>query len=279
MTNYKLTVIAIGAVLTAAVGCPLAVSAAESPVQERPGPMARGNSVDDTGTGSNSSATESDDVSAEESRDEVLAWLEQYLTQQVLFNKEDLDAVRAKVAQMTPSQLQKWLDTTKQIRATLASDEWQQTRAWLKEYAVEMYYSDKEIQKFRDDAGKMSPDQLQQLLERIQRKHESAAAIQAAVTEAKMRTRPTQSSARFESQAAVRLGWQRNYLEKQEASKKAAAERNHWNSRRPLYGSQQGHAAKSYRGSPRYNQPLISSRDTARAAVRNSVFPGYRRGW
>ena len=63
-----------------------------------------------------------------------------------------MDKIRAGVAQMSPSQLEQWLAQTKDLRAYVESEKWQDTKTWLRGYLrVQAVYSDAEIQRLRND--------------------------------------------------------------------------------------------------------------------------------
>lgn len=203
-----------------------------------------------------------------------MKWLDQYLTKQVLFNKQDLEALRSKVASMSPDELKTWLDTTKEIRALLESDEWRSTRVWLEGYLPQRFYSDRQIKDFRADVAKLSPSQLHELLERIKQKHETLQSVYAAVDASAARELQAQQTAQV--QQATRMNWQRNYLQGQESARRAAAQRSQSRSTRPLYGRTQAYASRRHQESERrYNQPLVTSRQAARRAV----YGGFRSGW
>ena len=110
---------------------------------------------------------------------QTLDWLDNYIKVQVLFDPKDIEAVRTSVAQMTPDELHRWLEETKQLRADLDSPGWRGTRAWLKKFlAVQAIYSDEQIAQFRDEAkeaAKESPQKFQTILVDVEEKRASVA--------------------------------------------------------------------------------------------------------
>ena len=87
---------------------------------------------------------------------------------------EDGAKIRGAVAQMTPSQLDQWLAHTKKLRDYVEGPVWQDTKKWLREFLrVQAIYSDEEIKKLKDDIFNADSDQMLEILQRIQAKHES----------------------------------------------------------------------------------------------------------
>jgi hypothetical protein len=208
----------------------------------------------------------------------VLTWLDQYLTKEVLFRKEDIEALRAKVAKMSPTELQEWLDQSQEIRDRLDSDQWKSTRVWLEGYLPTQLYNDREMEQFRRDVGEMSPSDLLELLKRIQQKHDTLQSVYDSQFSAAVRTKQAAATANLQSQS--RMSWLQSYEQNQTAARKTAAQRNQTRSTRPLYGQTQAHATnRRTETSRRYNQPLITSEGAARIAVDRAIYGGFRRGW
>jgi hypothetical protein len=151
----------------------------------------------------------------ENTREEVLQWLNQYLTTEVLFRKEDIQALREKIAQMSPVDLQQWLDQTQEIRDTLDSEQWKSTRIWLQGYLPTQLYTDQEMEQFREDVGKMSPSELLELLKRIQQKHDTIQSIYDAQFKAAVRAKQAQATAQVQQQS--RMSWLQSYEKNQAA--------------------------------------------------------------
>ena len=214
----------------------------------------------------------------ETAREEILKWMDQYLTKEVLFRKEDIEALRTKVAQMSPAELQAWLDQSQEIRDRLDSDQWKSTRVWLAGYLPTQLYNDREMEQFRQDVGDMSPSDLLELLKRIQQKHNTIQSLYDGQFSATVRAEQAATTAKMQTQS--RMGWLQSYEKNQTAAKQAAAKRNQTRSTRPLYGRTQAHATTRHtEASRRYNQPLITSEGAARIAVDRAVYGGFRRGW
>ena len=114
--------------------------------------------------GSTATSDRAEKPADEATREEILKWLDQYLSKEVLFRKEDIEALRAKVAQMSPVELQQWLDVSHEIRDRLDSDQWKSTQVWLAGYLPTQLYNDREMEQFRQDVGEMSPSDLLELL-------------------------------------------------------------------------------------------------------------------
>jgi hypothetical protein len=109
-----------------------------------------------------------------EHRQETLDWLDKYLTDSDLMLPGAAAKIRAAVAQMSPSQVERWSVQTKQLREYVESPQWQVTKRWLHGFLkVQAIYSDKELQDFRQKLFDADADQLLAMLQQIQAKHES----------------------------------------------------------------------------------------------------------
>ena len=105
---------------------------------------------------------------------EMLDWLDKYITDSDLMPADGVAQIRAAVAQMTPSQLERWLLQTKQLREYVESPQWQDTKKWLRGYLkVQAVYSDKEVQEFREKLFSADAEQMLAMMQKIQAKHES----------------------------------------------------------------------------------------------------------
>ena len=105
---------------------------------------------------------------------ETLDWLDKYLTDSDLMLPGAAAKIRAAVAQMSPSQAERWSVQTKQLREYVESPQWQTTKRWLHSFLkVQAIYSEKELQEFRQKLFDADADQLLAMLQQIQAKHES----------------------------------------------------------------------------------------------------------
>ena len=105
---------------------------------------------------------------------ETLDWLDKYMTDSELMTPGAIGKIRSAVERMTPSQLERWLLQTKQLREFVESPPWQDTKKWLRGYLkVQAVYSDKELQEYRQKLFDADPDQLLAMLQQIRAKHES----------------------------------------------------------------------------------------------------------
>jgi membrane-associated HD superfamily phosphohydrolase len=264
--HHKLPAAVFLSALLTLVGSPPG-AASDAPVDSDPPPASTQPAVDES---------RSDDQA---SREDVLDWLDQYLSREVLFRQEDIDRLRAKIGQMSPPQLQQWLDQTREIRETLESDQWKSTEVWLEGYLPTKIYSDQEMEQFRQDVGEMSPSELSELLKRIQQKHDTLQSVYAAQVSAAA-ARSTQAAATAKMQSQSRMNWLRSFEQNQVAARNAASQRNQTRSTRPLYGQTQARAASRHsEASRRYNQPLITSRQAAQITVDRAIYGGLRVGW
>ena len=215
-------------------------------------------------TAANAARAQEPQADQQDLRGVALDWLDNYLTKQVLLKREDVAKIRQTVSQMSPSQLEDWLNRTVKVRDFLESDEWQETNAWLREFLrVQAIYSDDEISELKDRIAAADPDELLDILEDIERKHRSL--------------RSMHSASERNRQASLKA--RESTIKQQEAAAKAA--RKSYGGSRPLFGNSQGHAANKYTASKGYRPPppLVTSREVAREAVRQQVFPGRGYGW
>ena len=201
------------------------------------------------------------DFDAERARRELLEWLDSYLRVELLFKKEDLRALRDKIGKMSDKELFDWLERTEEVRAALDSDEWRETREWLRDFLpAQAYYSQEDLDKMRQDAAKMSPDELMQLLEKIRNKHRQL-------------TRMRQASD-VERQASLTL--QQNLARQQAQAQAAAARARRTHNSYPLFGNNQAHAVQKKYSGYSVPPPLITTREVAERAVYRAAGG---RGW
>jgi len=193
-----------------------------------------------------------------ERRETTLLWLDSFMTESDLLRPQDMAKIREAVSQMSPSQLQQWLEQTKQLREYVESDKWQQTKRWLREFLrVQAIYSDEEIQKLRDQIVRSDANQILAILKRIQAKHDSLVWMH----QASERSRQIEVSDRDA------------YVAEQAAAAQAARVASVGTPPAPS-GAAGGTAQKPSKGY-QVPGPLIDSREMARAAVWAEVWgPG-----
>jgi hypothetical protein len=150
---------------------------------------------------------------------------------------------------MTPSQLDRWLAQTRQLREYVSSPQWQETRAWLRGFLkVQAIYSDQEIQEFRQKLFDADPDELLAMLQKIQAKHESMVWMHQASQQSRQMAVDARAS-QVARQDAVN-----------NAARQAAASAR----QAPLFGSTGGASGGRPRDSGyRVPAPLINSRTVA----------------
>ena len=109
-------------------------------------------------------------------RQTALNWLSDFQKKQVLFNDREITRIRQKLVDAPPERVEQWLAETKDVRQILDSPEWQETRAWLKEFLkVQAIYSDKELAEFRDKALTGPPQDLKKMLLAIEQQRATIA--------------------------------------------------------------------------------------------------------
>lgn len=191
----------------------------------------------------------------ERARREALSWLDRYLSVEVLFREQDMQAIRKQVEEMSPVELKEWMQKTEEVRAVLDSPEWRKTREWLRDFLKKQaLYSDEEIEQFRADAANMSAEDLLDVLQRIHDKHGTLIHMSGSSR--------AMNSARLEARDK----------QLQDAARRSAKARTSGGNR-PLFGSTQGYAARKHRSSSSYqaSKPLITSQEVSREVVRRSV--------
>jgi hypothetical protein len=113
-------------------------------------------------------------LSVAERQQQTLDWLNKYLADSDLAQPGTIDQIRAAIEKMSPSQLERWLAQTKQLREYVESPQWQSTKKWLHSFLkVQAIYSDKELQEFRQKLFNADADEMLALLQQIQARHES----------------------------------------------------------------------------------------------------------
>ncbi len=202
-------------------------------------------------TSAMSQLTDDTNLPIQERREITLQWLDRYLTESELLRKDDMDKIRAAVVQMSPSQLEQWLTQTKDLRAYVESEKWQQTKTWLRGFLrVQAMYSEVEIQQLRNDLVNADATQMLAILKRIQAKHDSLVWMH----EAAEKSRQIAVLHRDETVAA------------QAAQATASAAQT---GDVPLFGNPQAGVPRGNRNKSGYQTPgaLINSRDMSRATV------------
>ena len=194
-----------------------------------------------------------------ERRETTLLWLDTFLTESDLLRQDDMAKIRAAVAQMSPSQMQQWLEQTKTLRQYVEGERWQQTKQWLREFMrVQAIYSEQEIQKLRDEIVAADASQMLVILKRIQAKHDSLVWMHQAAQRNRM----------------VEVDERDAYMAQQAVAAQAA--RMSTPGTVPLYGAGLGGGA-GQKPSKGYQvpYPIINSREMARIAVWSELWgPG-----
>lgn len=195
-----------------------------------------------------------------ERRESTLLWLDTFLTESGLLEKEDIQKLREAVSQMSGTQLDQWLEETKPLREFVKSERWRETQRWLREYLrVQSAYSEEELEKLREDLVQADPSEMLAVLKRIQAKHDTLVWMQQAV----------------ERNRQVAVAERDAYI----AQQSAAAQRQRATKPRnlPLFGGglQQGAGQRPSTGY-QVPGPIINSREMGRAAVWSEIWgPGF----
>jgi hypothetical protein len=110
----------------------------------------------------------------DEQRQKVLRWLESHLGNEVVLKPDGLSALIEKVRSLSDEEFTQWYQETHRLRAIVQSPEWLETRQWMREFlAAQAIYSDEELEQFRVDIARMTPDEVTEVIERIGRKRQS----------------------------------------------------------------------------------------------------------
>jgi hypothetical protein len=152
---------------------------------------------------------------------------------------------------MSPSQLERWLAQTRDLRAYVESEQWQRTKEWLREFLrVQNIYSEAEIQQLRNEIVRADAEQMLAILKRIQSKHDSMLWMQQAA----------------ESSRQIALANREMDVAQQQAARAAAQSQTRT---APLFGTGLAGAQRGNRNRSGYQVPgpLITSREVARASV------------
>lgn len=185
---------------------------------------------------------------------QALAWLDDFEVDQVLFHPKDVEKLREKVSKMSPEEAAKWWDKTAEERKLFDSQEWKETRAWLKDFLkVQAIYSDEQIRYFQSEAfakAKESPRALKDVMDELTRKHKELAA--ASKTSAELRKKIVAST--------------EAYRHEQVQLREAALA----NSPQPMVATPAPVVPKQPQV---YYPPLIDSLDAARWSVLRSIYP------
>ncbi|MHB8957273.1 MAG: hypothetical protein ACYC4U_30280 [Pirellulaceae bacterium] len=195
-------------------------------------------------------------VSDPERQQETLDWLDKYMTDSALMRAEEVAKIRTAITQMTPSQLERWLGQTRQLREYVESPQWQETRKWLQGFLkVQAIYSDQEIQQFREQLFNADAEQMLAMLQRIQAKHESMVWMHQASDKSRQLDVKARNASVARQDAATKT------------ARTAAARSN------PLFGSA-GNASRGAKPNSGYRipGPLIDSRTVAQWSVFRGIW-------
>ncbi len=184
----------------------------------------------------------------------ALAWLDDFAVDQVLFHPKDVQKLHDKVAKMTPEEAAKWWDKTAEERKLFDSEDWQETRAWLKEFLkVQAIYSDEQIRYFQSEAftkAKEGARSLKEVMDELSTKRRELA------------TASKQSAAIRKQLVASAEAYHEGQVRQREAALANAPP--------PMAPA----PPPTVRRDPvPYNQPLITSLDAARWGVLRAIYP------
>ncbi|NQU24633.1 MAG: hypothetical protein HQ567_25400 [Candidatus Nealsonbacteria bacterium] len=191
---------------------------------------------------------------------QALKWIDRFATAQVLFSPGDVKRLREKVAKMTETEAAAWWTKSATHRELFDSEQWQETRKWLREFLkVQAIYSDEQVEYFQSEAFTKAEDSsrsLKEVMDEITAERQKLAA-------------GSRSSAQMRQQ---QLDYRQAYLQDQvsarEAAMKASAARS---ASRP-----QPQTPVVQRGERTPTPPLVSSLDVARWSTMRNLWPGRR---
>ena len=135
-------------------------------------------------------------------RAEMLAWLNEYSKNQVLFRRQDMIHLRRALATIPEDQLTHWASDSEALRERLFDETWPLTQQWLRDFlAVQAIYSADEIEQLRRRFATLSPSQLIRVLDHFQTIHLARLRSRAATEQFRMqqlsasdRMRPRQAN-------------------------------------------------------------------------------------
>jgi DNA-binding FrmR family transcriptional regulator len=195
-----------------------------------------------------------DDPTPAGAKKQAVAWVDQFVKEEVLFSPKDLEKLQKKVAAMSDEEAATWWKESAAKRALLDSDDWKETRNWLREFLkVQAIYSDEQIRYFQSEA--------------FEKAVESPRELKEVMAEIAARRRALASGARQSAeQRAMFASSIDHFREEQVRAREAAA------AKVPQVPSVAPPAIVRQPVAPP-NEPLVTSLDVARWAVLRSVFP------
>jgi len=195
-----------------------------------------------------------EDAKPAEVKQQALAWLDEFAKEEVLFSQKDLEKLRAKVASMSDEEAAAWWKKSAQERELLDSEQWQETRDWLREFLkVQAIYSDEQIRYFQSEAfakAVKSPRELKDIMAEITARRKALAA-----------------GARQSAQTRAQLVATIEAFTQEQVQARAARV-----AQTPPLPSVPAPAIVRQPEAP-YNEPLVTSLDVARWSVLRSIFP------
>ena len=184
---------------------------------------------------------------------QALVWIDDFASVQILFSPEDVEKLKTKVSEMSDEEAAKWWEQSQPHRELLDSDQWQETRAWLKEFLkVQAIYSDEEVRYFQSEAfakAQESPLSLKEVMDSVTARRKKLAA------------RAQRSAQTRQQLLAMGEAYRQQQVQLREAALKDRPDPRPYNPvvvrLRPV----------------RYNRPLVTSLDAARWTILRHLYP------
>jgi len=99
----------------------------------------------------------------------AVAWLDRFASEQVLYRDQDIAVIRKEMVEASREKAQQWLDATAEVRRTIESPEWQETRKWLSRFLnVQAIYTDEEVADFHKKVMAATPAELGRMMREIE---------------------------------------------------------------------------------------------------------------
>ena len=107
-----------------------------------------------------------------DTRRQLLAWLNDYAKNQVLFHRRDIVNLRKSLSTISEEQLARWDADSKPLRDRLVDDSWPVTQQWLRDFlVVQAIYPADQIDSLRSSFSTLRPSQLIRVLDHFQSIH------------------------------------------------------------------------------------------------------------
>lgn len=91
----------------------------------------------------------------------ALRWAEDYAARQALFDPADVNQLRQRLSTLPVGTVQRWLQSSQELRDRLDEEDWRTTQRWLNQFlAAQAIYTEQQLSQFRQRLADRTPTEL-----------------------------------------------------------------------------------------------------------------------